>query len=289
MATSRIDGRAILAGITSLALIGSLFLVLRAPAALAEEQNNNEYPSVPCGTGDTREEAWHWVHNQVPDGVTSATLTASFEVLTGPDTGSIIQLQVVGEIGNGVIHYDLFYPYGLELLPTPSDDVTGGQLVLSHWPQCSDDTTTTTEATTTSTTEATTTSTTEPTTTSTTDPYVTTTTQATTTTSEQSTSTSTTEATTTTTEATTTTTEEETTTTEEETTTTEEETTTTTLPDEVSDSDVTTTTEPDEVSPTVLPFTGIDSDSIFVIALILISTGVLTVVFVRGTKEWGES
>jgi hypothetical protein len=26
-----------------------------------------------------------------------------------------------------------------------------------------------------------------------------------------------------------------------------------------------------------------------VIALILISTGVLTVVFVRGTKEWGES
>ena len=282
MATSRIDGRAILAGLTSLALIGSLFLVLRAPAALAEEQNNNEYPSVPCGTGDTREEAWHWVHNQVPDGVTGGTLTASFEILTGPDAGSTIQLQVVGEIGSSVIHYDLYYPYGLKLLPTPSDDVDGGMLVLSHWPKCSGDTTT--SSTTTSTTQPSTTSTTDPyDTTTTTDPYVTTTTQATTTTSVESTSTSTTEATTTsTTEATTTSTTEASTTTTTEA-------TTTTLPDEVDDSEVTTTTEPDEVSPTVLPFTGIDSDSIFLIALILISTGVLTVVFVRGTKEWGES
>ena len=272
MATSRIDGRAILAGLTSLALIGSLFLVLRAPAALAEEQNNNEYPSVACGTGDTREEAWHWVHNQVPEGVTGGTLTASFEVLTGPDAGSTIQLQVVGEVDSSVIHYDLYYPYGLKLLPTPSDDVDGGMLVLSHWPKCSGDTTTssttsTTQPSTTSTTEATTTSTTEATTTSTTEATTTSTTEATTTSTTEATTTSTTEATTTsTTEA-----------------------TTTTLPDEVDDSEVTTTTLPDEVSPTVLPFTGIDSDSIFLIALILISTGVLTVVFVRGTKEWGES
>ncbi len=137
----REGARALLAVATALAVVGALVIVLRPPAALAEDQSNDVYPEVWCGTGDTREEAWHWVHNQVPDGVTSATLTARFEVLTGPNTGDVIELTVEGVIDN-VIHYDLYYPEGLKLLPTPYDDVEGGKLVLSHWPECDQSSTT---------------------------------------------------------------------------------------------------------------------------------------------------
>jgi hypothetical protein len=112
--------------------------------------------------------------------------------------------------------------------------------------------------------------------------------------------TTTTEATTTTTEATTTTTEATTTTTEATTTTTEA--TTTTIPDEVlptvittSTTEATTTTIPDEVLETVittsttvevepletLPFTGAENGSAAALALVLVASGVLSLIWAR--------
>jgi hypothetical protein len=110
----------------------------------------------------------------------------------------------------------------------------------------------------------------------------TTTTEATTTTTEATTTT--TEATTTTTEATTTTVEDTTTTTVEDTTTTTvEDTTTTTIEDEVLPTVVTTV--PDEVDDEELPFTGIDSDVMLGLAVVLLGGGALLLLMTRRLEE----
>jgi hypothetical protein len=95
---------------------------------------------------------------------------------------------------------------------------------------------------------------------------------------------------TTTTEATTTTVEEETTTTvEEETTTTVEEETTTTVEDEVQGTVITTTTVADEVLDTEveaeeLPFTGVDSELLLGMAVLMLMSGLL-VIGLTGRRE----
>jgi hypothetical protein len=123
-----------------------LAVVLIAPStALAEPQDNPEFPTTTCG-GE-----WHWIHNQLPEGVVSGTLTVEFEELG--------VVQVDSTYNGSVLHYTLQLEEG-DTLISASDDVEGGKLVLSHWPDC-EGTTTTTEAETTTTTEADTTTTTE--------------------------------------------------------------------------------------------------------------------------------
>ena len=100
---------------------------------------------------------------------------------------------------------------------------------------------------------------------------------------EEEPTTTTTEATTTTTEATTTTTEATTTTTEATTTTTVEDTTTTTVEDEVLPTVVTTV--PDEVDDEELPFTGVDSDIMLGLAVVLLGGGALLLLMTRKLEE----
>jgi hypothetical protein len=99
------------------------------------------FPSVECG-GE-----WHWVHNQLPSGVSSGTLTVLFE--------GMAPIEVESSFNGSVLHYFLDME-GPATLLAASDDVVGGMLVLSHWPSCNG-TTTTTGETTTSTGETTTT------------------------------------------------------------------------------------------------------------------------------------
>jgi hypothetical protein len=129
-----------------------LAVVLIAPsAARAEPQDNGVFPTTTCG-GE-----WHWVHNQLADGVTSGTLTVEFEKL-----GAV---EVVGVFNGSVLHYTLQLESG-DTLIAASDDVIGGKLLMSHWPDCEETTTTegettTTAGETTTTTEAETTTTTD--------------------------------------------------------------------------------------------------------------------------------
>ncbi len=117
--------------------------VFGAIPAGAEVQNNPVFPSLDCG-GE-----WHWIHNQLPDGVESGTLTVAFE--------GMAPIEVVGEFNGAVMHYYLVMGGGATLV-SASDDIDGGLLVLSHWPDCSGTTTTTDGTTSSSTTSSSTTS-----------------------------------------------------------------------------------------------------------------------------------
>jgi len=229
------------------------------PAA-AEVQDNPVYPSVDCG-GE-----WHWIHNQLPAGVESGTLTVVF-------AGGIVY-EVEGVYNGSVLHYTLNLTEGATLV-SAEDDVVGGKLVLSHWPDC--ETTTTTEDTTT-TTHATTTTTEKETTTSSGYGTTSTTSKPTTTSSgyEEPTTTSTTAPTTTTS-----------TKGEQEVTTTTVPTssssvlgiTTTTTVSESSTSviaDSSTTTTVPAVTASTLPFTGSDFGRILMLGLFLAAIGVFT-------------
>lgn len=184
----------------------------------------------------------------------------------------------------------------------------GKQGEVSHWIICKGEipatTTSTTQPSTTSTTQPSTTSTTvevtttssEPTTTSTTVPETTTTSveqttttsvEVTTTTSEPTTtSTTVPETTTTSVEETTTTSVEETTTTSEaETTTTSVEETTTTTEEDPEVLPTVVTTTPDEVDDEELPFTGLDSDIMFGIAVLLFGLGAALLAMTRRVED----
>lgn len=175
-----LDRGRLLAAFTTMALL-LMALVTMAPAG-AVTQDNPEYP-----TGCDGE--WHWVHNQLPDGVESGSLTVAME------DGRLFTVQ--GDFNGEVLHYRLNLE-GAADLASASDDVSGGMLLLSNWPECYPTTTTTQPETTTTTAPETTTTT----------GYETTTTgvETTTTTAVETTTTSAPETTTTTTPETTTTT-----------------------------------------------------------------------------------
>jgi hypothetical protein len=113
-----------------------LAVVLIAPStARAEPQGNPVFPTTTCG-GE-----WHWVHNQLDQGTDSGTLTVEFEEL------GVVTIE--STFNGSVLHYTLQLESG-DTLISASDDVEGGKLLLSHWPDCGG-TTTTTEAETTTT------------------------------------------------------------------------------------------------------------------------------------------
>jgi hypothetical protein len=252
-------------GIFSL-LLGMLALV-GIPLASAASQSNPSFPSVECG-GE-----WHWVHNQTTG--QAGTLTITFASGTVAVTSH--------EWSQNLIHYR-YQASGAETLVAASDDVSGGKLVLSHWPICEETTTTTTTTTqpTTTTTQPTTT-TTQPTTT-TTQP-TTTTTQPTTTTTQPTTTT--TQPTTTTTQPTTTTTQPTTTTTQPTTTTTQPTTTTTdagasrvkALGDAESTSSTTVPSSPER-----LPTTGMNIGDLTALGAALTLFGLLVVATTRQVR-----
>lgn len=130
MITLRIAMRRLTAAVTVVFLsVGLLSVGLFGviPAG-AEVQNNPVFPALDCG-GE-----WHWVHNQLPDGVESGTLTVVFE--------GVAPIELAGEFNGSVMHYYLVLGGGATLV-SASDDIDGGMLVLSHWPDCSGTTTTT--------------------------------------------------------------------------------------------------------------------------------------------------
>jgi hypothetical protein len=98
-----------------------------SPAA-AIPQSNDLHPTTVCGG------LWHWVHNGLPAGVDSGTLTVVF------DGGATVS--VSAEFNGSVLHYNLDLDEGVTLV-SAEDDVAGGMLLLSGWPSCADQQTTT--------------------------------------------------------------------------------------------------------------------------------------------------
>jgi hypothetical protein len=151
-------------------LLASLLVALGLPAMANDQENGTQ--SAACG-GE-----WHWVHNQTS--ATSGTLTATFQ-----NAGTI-------SVSNGapftanILHYYIYLPAGDTLLSASDNVNDDGKLVLSHWPTCQGSTTSTSQGSTTSTSQG---STTTGSTTTTSEGSTTTTSQATTTTGQQVTTT----------------------------------------------------------------------------------------------------
>ena len=269
-----------------LLLLASLITVIAGPA-VAIPQSNPEFPTVSCG-GE-----WHWVHNQTS--ATSGTLTATFQ-----NAGT---LSVASDPNSpaGVLHYFINLSAGDTLL-SASDDVSGGMLVLSHYPSCQATTTTlgssTTSGSSTSTSGSTTTigsSTTMGTTTTTTGSTTTTTASTTTTTVS-----TTTASTTTTTAPTTTTTTVGSNTTQATTPTTSTPTTTTTIGGATGSGPSSTTavtvlgiqvTAPvvGQVTQGTLPFTGVPATSVALGAASLAVLGLLLLAASRTSADRATS
>jgi hypothetical protein len=252
---TRINGRLLLALLTAIAMVVSVFVLVASPAGADHEPPDDEVAH--DGPGGTNETAFWVSYLESERGITDASCQKSEEngdqafVMPAAPAGGVWVLLVVKQANTNWVYYD---PEPGHSYPAAGQQGPG----FSHVIMCSVKlpTTTTTEATTT-TTEATTT---------------------------------TTEATTTTTEATTTTTTTEP---EETTTTTEpEETTTTTIEDEVLGEEV-TTTQPEETTTTVedevlaeeLPFTGIDTGGLAIIASAMASLGLLVTLSARRIED----
>lgn len=105
---------------TVLALAAGLLLLPTAANAVALHQ-----PHVGTTVECTGQVLWHFVHNQVAKGdSTPGTITATFEDAGAVVVGSNKQNQTVR-------HYDVYTPAGDTLL-SASDNISGGNLVLSH-------------------------------------------------------------------------------------------------------------------------------------------------------------
>ena len=237
-------------------LLASLLVALGLPAMANDQENGSQ--SAACG-GE-----WHWVHNQTS--ATSGTLTATFQ------NAGTISVANDAPFSANVLHYYIYLAAGDTLLSASDNVVDDGKLVLSHWPTCQGSTTTTSQATT-STSEATTT-----------------TSEATTTTSEATTTTS--EATTTTSQATTTTSQATTTTTAQVTTTQpESSTTSSSLPfDSVPEVEVlgiqVSAPEAAQVATQeTLPFTGVSTSSMALLAAAFAGAGLLLLLAARQNDE----
>ena len=117
---------------TKRAIIACLVAGLAAVAVLlgvsttanAEDQANTDKLNLTVACGGE----WHWVHNQLPASYPSPVLTAQFASGTYIVKGTVVP-------GGATVHYRLTLPSGDTLL-SASDNITGGKLVLSSWPQC---------------------------------------------------------------------------------------------------------------------------------------------------------
>jgi hypothetical protein len=239
-------------------LLASLLVALGLPAMANDQENGTQ--SAACG-GE-----WHWVHNQTS--ATSGTLTATFQ-----NAGTI-------SVSNGapftanILHYYIYLPAGDTLLSASDNVNDDGKLVLSHWPTCQGSTTSTSQGSTTTTSEGSTT------------------TGSTTTTSEGSTTTG---STTTTSEGSTTTTSQATTTTGQQVTTTQQESSTTSssvpfdsVPEvdtEVLGIQVSAPEAAQVATQETLPFTGISTGSMALLAAAFAGVGLLLLLAARQNEE----
>jgi hypothetical protein len=260
-------------------LLASLLVALGLPAMANDQENGTQ--SAACG-GE-----WHWVHNQTS--ATSGTLTATFQ-----NAGTI-------SVSNGapftanILHYYIYLPAGDTLLSASDNVNDDGKLVLSHWPTCQGSTTSTSQGSTTSTsqgstTTGSTTTTSEGSTTTTSEGS--TTTGSTTTTSEGSTTTG---STTTTSDGSTTTTSQATTTTGQQVTTTQQESSTTSssvpfdsVPEvdtEVLGIQVSAPEAAQVATQETLPFTGISTGSMGLLAAAFAGVGLLLLLAARQNEE----
>jgi hypothetical protein len=252
-------------------LLASLLVALGLPAMANDQENGTQ--SAACG-GE-----WHWVHNQTS--ATSGTLTATFQ-----NAGTI-------SVSNGapftanILHYYIYLPAGDTLLSASDNVNDDGKLVLSHWPTCQGSTTSTSQGSTTSTSQGSTT-----TGSTTTTSEGSTTTGSTTTTSEGSTTTG---STTTTSEGSTTTTSQATTTTGQQVTTTQQESSTTSssvpfdsVPEvdtEVLGIQVSAPEAAQVATQETLPFTGISTGSMALLAAAFAGVGLLLLLAARQNEE----
>jgi hypothetical protein len=234
---TRINGRLLLALLTAIAMVVSVFVLVASPAGADHEPPDDEVAH--DGPGGTNETAFWVSYLESERGITDASCQKSEEngdqafVMPAAPAGGVWVLLVVKQANTNWVYYD---PEPGHSYPAAGQQGPG----FSHVIMCSVKLPTTT----------------------------------------------TTEATTTTTEATTTTTEETTTTTEPE------ETTTTTIEDEVLGEEV-TTTQPEETTTTVedevlaeeLPFTGIDTGGLAIIASAMASLGLLVTLSARRIED----
>ena len=244
------DSRRLLATLTTLCLVAAMML-LYAGVALADHAPPDDI--VPQDAPNGSNEGPYWVNYLANErGITGATCTKisqsseSAFVMPAPPAGSSWVLLVVKQGTDNYVYYD---PIGGHTYPSTGDQAPG----YSHLIVCS----TVDEVETTTTTSV-----------------------------EDTTTTSVEDTTTTSVEDTTTTSVEDTTTTSvEDTTTTSEEQTTTTTEDDPEVLPTVVTTTPDEVDDEELPFTGLDSDVMFGIAVLLFGVGAALLAITRRVED----